>query len=406
MLGRKLDAPGHSLILGDAFAFLAQQEDESVHNLVSDPPYLIGYMGRAWDSSDAGVFFSKLAKEAFRVLKPGGHAALFGHPKKAHRLACTLEDEGFEVREVVHWLYYNGTPASVDMSKVIDAYHGMTDQRPVLGGSALHSRGESLTSHKHPTHASDSKMGRTEDIVVTGPASPDAQIWDGYGTGLSPAIEPVIIVRKPLAHAGPWPHPGRTPAGFRVAMNLLTHSTGAFNIDGCRVPWVGGGSGVWPGPHRYPKAQPGVFVPVGRWPANVVHFRKPSRAEKEAGCESLPVKSGAEVTGRESGSDGIKNFRAGTNRTAKAVRNTHVTVKPIDLMRWLVRLVCAPGTTVIDPFMGSGTTGCAAAFEGVNFIGVEREAESYAIAEARVRHWSKVAEKHRWTDAFGKLPTR
>lgn len=408
---------------------MALLPDNSIDSIVSDFPYFIGFMGRKWDSTHGGrAFFNRMAAEAMRVLKPGGYLLGFGHPKTDHWLKGALEVAGFEIRDVIHWLYYNGNPASVDVSKVMDAAHGM--ERPVLGLSALHSRGRSVCPPKRPHAGGDVGMGPTEGLQVTGPASDDAKRWDQYGTGLSPAIEPIVMARKPCESSPPWPQDSRTPAGWRTAANVLKWGTGAIDIKGCRIPWTGPSSAPWPGPKRSAadirkicrpntngakynaivKNGPGCEAPQvnvdpgGRWPANVYYSKKPSRREKEAGCDRLPARSGADVVGRKEGSTGINNPRAGAGRTAGEIRNTHVTVKPIELMRWLVRLVTPPDGRVLDPCVGSGTTICAALMEGRRSLGIELREEAYAIACARAAHWAEEAEAEAWTSKYGTLP--
>lgn len=227
------------------------------------------------------------------------------------------------------------------------------------------------------------------------PQSPEAVQWNGWGTALKPAQEPAILARKPMV--------GTTTD------NVLCYGTGAINIDACRYRF---GDPSWPGPQdndylgrpgngsgagsgvgseiygarggRDGSLSPGMEI--GRFPANIYACPKASRSEREAGCEALPPVARAETTGRAEGSPGLINGRSG--RTAEGVRNHHPTVKPVRLMRWLVRLVTPPGGVVVDTFMGSGTTGLAAVAEGVNFVGIEREEDFMRIAAARVQHVS------------------
>lgn len=356
---------------GDCLAVLASMEPESVDAIVCDPPYGLspdgkartwddieegrargGFMGKAWDGAVPGV---EWARACLRVLKPGGHLVAFGGTRTVHRLACAIEDAGFEIRDSIAWAYWSGFPKSLDVFKAIDrAAGGERDGAP------------------------------RRDV----PATEDARTWEGFGTALKPAHEPAILARKPLAGT--------------VAANVLEHGTGALNIDGCRFAY---GDPAWPGPNDAvgPRSTAGwqdSYVggslvnpistedPGGRWPANLYACPKPSRAEREAGCERLPGRTGAEATDRTEGTAGLDSPRAGAGRTADRVKNHHPTVKPLGVMRWLVKLVGGhPGRSVIlDPFMGSGTTGCAAMLEGFDFIGIEREPEYIQIAEARIRH--------------------
>ena len=323
-----------TLYRGDCLDVLAAMEPESVDAIVCDPPYGLGFLGRAWDALPPGEDWARLC---LRVLKPGGHLVAFGGTRTVHRLATAIEDGGFEIRDLVSWLYWSGFPKSLDVSKAL----------------------------------------------------PDAAQWEGYGTALKPAQEPAVLARKPLIGT--------------VAANVLEHGTGALNIDGCRFAY---GDEAWPGPQdnddtaRSPALvrntptgigkgleMGGRGSDIGRWPANIYAHPKASRSEREAGCERLPGRTGAEATDRTAGSAGLDNPRAGAGRTADRVKNHHPTVKPIGVMRWLCKLTGGQrGSVILDPFMGSGTTGCAAVLEGFDFIGIEREREYMQICEARIRH--------------------
>lgn len=327
----------HSKVLrGDCVEVLASLEPCSVDACVSDPPYGLGFMGKEWDGTVPGRDF---AEALLRVLKPGAHAALFGGTRTFHRLAVALEDAGFEIRDCLSWLYGTGFPKSLDVAKA-----GAAD-------------------------------------------------WNGWGTALKPAWEPVLLVRKPLAGT--------------VAQSVMAYGTGGLNVDACRIqgskPDTVRGAGGANGRYRPLGAQGRVFDDGrGRWPANVVldeeaaamldatggasrffYVAKPSRAERDLGCDALPIRSGGDATGREDGAPGTQSPRAGAGRTGGA-RNIHPTVKPIALMRWLCRLITPPGGLIIDPFCGSGTTLIAAHEEGFRCIGIERDPEYHAIASARV----------------------
>lgn len=264
--------------------------------------------------------------------------------------------------------------------------------------------------------------GTTHVIPITVPYTPEAQRARGLGTALKPAHEPIVLARKPFAGT--------------VAANVLQWGTGAINVEGCRVATDDGfedqwdkpvstniGAGTYISDGRQHTIDPTAYKPMGgRWPPNLLlsHaadcgdtcipgcavdemerqsgssrmfpcFRyepKPSRGEREAGCEALPTRSGAEAVARDEGSAGTHSPAAGSGRVAERIANVHPTVKSIDLMRWLCRLVTPPAGLVVDPFCGSGTTGCAAVIEGFRFLGMEREAEYVAISQARISHWS------------------
>lgn len=371
---------------GDCTEAMRGMAESSVDSIVTDPPYELGFMGKSWDST--GIACSvEVWREALRVLKPGGHLLAFGGSRTYHRLAAAIEDAGFEIRDQIMWIYGSGFPKSHN-----------------LDGA-----------------------------------------WSGWGTALKPAHEPICVARKPLCGT--------------VAANVLMHGTGALNIDGCRVEPTGesrervseasqerrygdkGGTNF--------TATPGVRGgdPAGRWPANVIHdgseevlqafpdakgqqgdlketgrprlslgrfgdmapprahpariesetsaarffyCAKASRADRNEGLDSLPDRA-----------DGMNSNTSGqhiTRRdgwTPEPVKNHHPTVKPTDLMRYLCRLVTPPGGLVLDPFMGSGSTGKAAILEGFRFVGCELQAEYIEIASARIRH-AAATEQHQY----------
>ena len=347
--------------LGDCVDWLDTLEASSVDAVVCDPPYGLspdgrartwddieagraggGFMGQAWDAACPGTTW---ARAVLRVLKPGGHLVAFGATRTVHRLACALEDAGFECRDTVHWCYWSGFPKDHDVSKAIDRAAGQPGVTHYTGAD-----------HRNQVYGSG--LGGGETTAPYEPATPEARRWQGWGTALKPAVEPAVLARKPL--------------GATVAANVLQHGTGALHIDACRFAprapeWPGPNQGA---PERHGRAQgagrgwfdqqpqsrgqtPGQRL--GRWPANLVHVAKPSRAERERGTDGLPTRTGAEAVGRAEGSAGLNSPRAGAGHSARDVRNFHPTVKPVRLMRWLVRLVTPPGGLVLDPFVGSGS---------------------------------------------------
>jgi len=355
-------------------------EPESVDAIVCDPPYGLGFMGKQWDALPPGEDWARLC---LRVLKPGGHIVAFGGTRTVHALTTAIENGGFEIRDTVSWLYWSGFPKSLDVSKAIDRAAGA--DREVVGLSPHYSEGRTVDNMS----AGGEGGSGQRDRHITAPATEAAKKWNGYGTALKPAQEPAVLARKPLTGT--------------VAGNALRHGTGALNIDGCRFAY---GDAAWPGPGDNPGGRSvGGYTDsaiygtardvlrdieanaIGRWPANIYAHPKASRSEREAGCERLPGRTGAEATDRTEGSAGMDNPRAGAGRTAERVKNHHPTVKPIGVMRWLVKLTGGQrGSVICDPFMGSGTTGCAAVLEGFEFIGIEREPEYMDICEARIRH--------------------
>ena len=367
--------------IGDCVEVLGALPDDCVDAIVTDPPYGLGFMGKAWDKVGP-EFHAAWSAEALRVLKPGGHLVAFGGTRTYHRLACAIEDAGFEIRDSLHWLYGSGFPKSMNVSKAIDKAAGA--ERRVVGVGRYAGKG------RRADNAVYGKATASDNEVVTEPATPEAAQWEGFGTALKPAHEPAVLARKPLSGT--------------VAATVLAHGTGALNIDACRTP--ADAALVRPAIKRggsvamHAGLGAGVQVePAGRWPANVLltdaelgdrarffpcfrYQAKASKREREAGLEDF--EAAPQDPTREAGAPGGDNPR---NRGARARANNHPTVKPIELMRWLVRLVVPPGGLCLDPFAGSGTTGIACALEGVDFAGIEMSPEYAAIAEARIRHW-------------------
>jgi DNA modification methylase len=499
------------IIHDDCLKTLPKLQADSVDAIVTDPPYGLNFMGKDWDRPMAGnAWHEAWAREALRVLKPGAHLLAFGGTRTFHRLTCALEDAGFEIRDCLCWLYGQGFPKSLDVGKAIDKAAGA--KREVIG-----------TYHGATNIARQADTGKfaryepgarfdPEDrrVEATRPATAKAREWDGWGTALKPAWEPIIVARKPL--------------NGTVAENVLKHRTGALNIDGCRIGFRGHADerssktknrhadfrskarenrvygrdgrarcnydapGRWPanvalshtddcrqvghtsvrsaghhparrhagglgtaghkGQERLPeRSSTGEIVgcwecspacPVrildeqsgdvgNRWKHNYgeryttedrqyaggcfggggfrggstyadaggasrfFYCAKASRSERDAGLTKHEVHSGARSARRgESSTRGRQRRRqAACNDDSAAACNTHPTVKPIELMRWLVRLVTPPGGAVLDPFAGSGSTGAAAVIEGARFVGIEREAEYIPIIRARIKHWAR-----------------
>ncbi|CAB4166527.1 AdoMet_MTases domain containing protein [uncultured Caudovirales phage] len=325
------------LIHSDCLEALKNLPDNSVDSVVTDPPYGLSFMGKKWDYD---VPSEEIWAECLRVLKPGGHLLAFAGTRTQHRMAVRIEDAGFEIRDMIAWVYGSGFPKS----------HNLKDQ------------------------------------------------WQGWGTALKPALEPITKARKPLIGT--------------VAENVLAHGTGAINIDGCRVRGgseTGGEKPVYAANHGNAVYGTGMGGGArantdGRWPANLIHDgseevlagfpqssttgvrRQPERVQQDVRATPFTRgKASPEYT--DSGSAARFFYCAKASKRDRDEGNTHPTVKPTDLMRYLVRLVTPPNGTVLDPFMGSGSTGKAAMLEGFNFIGIEREAEYIEIAKARI-NWT------------------
>ena len=389
---------------GDCLEVLAELEACSVDALVTDPPYGLGkpppirevlacwlagetyeakgggFMGKAWD---AMVPPPEVWAAALRVVKPGAWGVVFAGTRTVDLMGISLRLGGWEVRDQIAYLYGSGFPKSVDVLAAIDRAAGV--KREVLGvdhewikrtGHGVSENGIGLTWAKFGS-ASGPNAGK-----ITAPATDAAKRWDGYGTALKPALEPALLVRRPLDgtyadNATRWGVGGLNIDAARVngrwpANVMLGHNEdcGEDCTPGCAVSMLDEQSGTEGGASRF------------------FYTAKPSRSEREAGLDGLPVWTSHEVTNRDPNSAGAKHARSG--KTAQGeIRNHHPTVKPCDLMRHLVQLVTPPATEgrrplILDPFMGSGTTGMAAAGLGLDFIGIDLDPAHVQIARARI----------------------
>lgn len=383
------------LHLGDCIATMRGMPAESVDSIVTDPPYELGFMGKTWDAS--GIAYNvEMWREALRVLKPGGHLLAFSGSRTYHRMVVAIEDAGFEVRDQILWVYGSGFPKSLDVSKAIDKAAGA--EREVVGERTFFGKAAQDWKDKGGDNfnvGGPSSAGLTKTVGITAPATDAARQWQGWGTALKPAHEPICVARKPLVGT--------------VAANVLQHGTGAINVDACRVEGADApegrsrhGGGLMQG-SSYQMPDSVSYMPAGRWPANLIHD---GSDEVLAAFEEFgPVGSNSATPGPKSGAVfgawGEKTPSYGGGRTGNAARffycakasksdrgegNNHPTVKPTDLMRYLCRLVTPPGGLVLDPFTGSGSTGKAAVLEGFRFVGCELSPEYLAIARARIEH--------------------
>ena len=349
---------------GDCREVLQTLPDDSVDAVVSDPPYGLAFMGKRWDYDVPGV---EVWQQCLRVLKPGGHLLAFAGTRTQHRMAVRIEDAGFEIRDMIAWVYGSGFPKSLDVSKAIDKAAG-AERTEVIGVSSVTGArsGSSFDDGCKGNKRTFQNDNRTENLI-TAPATPEAQRWQGWGTALKPALEPITVARKPLIGT--------------VAENVLQHGTGGINVDGCRVGCearpvmvrtetvvaASSMSGQSTG-----ATSSGELTTVGRWPANLIHD------------------GSDEVTGLFPSEDGEKSearffYTAKADKSDRGHGNNHPTVKPQALMRYLVRLVCPPGGVVLDPFGGSGTTAAAARLEQCRSILCELSAEYCDIAVERLR---------------------
>ena len=408
---------GCSILQGNCLDVLPTLESNSVDSIVTDPPYGISFMGKKWDYDVPSV---DVWRECLRVLKPGGHLLSFAGTRTQHRMAVNIEDAGFEIRDMIAWVYGSGFPKSHNVGNAVDKSLGCENRgHAISSGSQIHpttgkprANGELLPKYE----------GRTDE----------GKKWAGFGTALKPAMEPITVARKPLIGT--------------VAANVLAHGCGGLNIDGCRVETEeiitnhsrGEESAISKGKYGDSAAQEThqtAGQQKGRFPANLIHdgsqevlelfpntkgvIRKPtgkgilnpetgwnnnsmtdttvrghndsgsaarffycakaSKQDRDEGCDELPL---SDCGMMEDDNYPIKTGSGNLRETKR--RNNHPTVKPTSLMRYLCKLVTPPGGTILDPFMGSGSTGKAAALEGFRFIGIELEKEYTAIAEKRI----------------------
>jgi DNA modification methylase len=380
---------------GDCLEVLRGMANDSVDSVVTDPPYGLSFMGKKWDYD---VPSADIWRECLRVLKPGGHLLAFAGTRTQHRMAVRIEDAGFEIRDMIAWVYGSGFPKSRNVCLDMDKMEGHGN------------RGHRIAvANRH--HPDGTLEPNGEQLAAYEPKTDAARQWQGWGTALKPALEPLTVARKPLQST--------------VAANVLEHGTGAINIDGCRVPTddkLGGGmvsmgrpkaSEGWDRPWMHDpevterkKIEAASKVAAaeaqGRWPANVIHdgseevvglFPETGKSTGgrigNAGGGSVPnVPTGTFEAGNpgygDTGSAARFFYCAKASKADRDADNNHPTVKPTALMRYLCRLVTPPRGIVLDPFMGSGSTGKAAILEGFQFIGIEREEEYIKIAKARI----------------------
>ena len=359
----------HELHHGNCLDILRTMPDNSIDAVVTDPPYGLSFMGKKWDYD---VPSTEIWAECLRVLKPGGYLLAFAGTRTQHRMAVRIEDAGFEIRDMLAWMYGSGFPKSHNVSKGFDREAGIL--KPEFKGFTV-----AGSSH----NANISKTKPRKGYVPPAPATDAAKQWQGWGTALKPAMEPITMARKPFKAT--------------VAQNVQEWGTGAINIDGCRIgeeviKTVAKQAGQ-SFQHDYNGCEETTHL--GRWPANVMHdgsaeilqgmgeaarfFYTPKacKDDRDDGCEMMDEKQYSH-DGRD------KRLENAYQRNDSKAHNFHPTVKPTDLMRYLCRMVTPTGGVVLDPFTGSGSTGRGAVLEGFRFIGCEMDADYIEIAKARI----------------------
>lgn len=368
------------LLQGDAFFHLTLLDSDSVDSLVTDPPAGISFMGKEWDSNKGGrdewvSWLTEVMRECYRVLKPGAHGLVWAIPRTSHWTATALENAGFEIRDVITHLFGSGFPKSLDISKAIDKAAGA--EREIVGKKSTYRKPQ------EPNGWDCSKRAEFE----TAPATDAAKKWQGYGTALKPASEHWILIRKPLSEK-------------TVVANVLKHGVGGVNIDGCRVEAV-----------DLKAIDLSDRAPTGRFPANLILSHNDDCGDTcsdDCAVRALDEQSGVLRNGGQNyitkgqsifgtqkdlsitkyaGCQGGASrffYCAKASKSDKGADNKHPTVKSTKLMGYLIKLVTPQGGTVLDPFMGSGSTGVAAKAGGFNFIGVEQEQEFFEIASMRI----------------------
>ena len=394
-----------------------------------------GFMGRAWDAWVPGP---ELWREVFRVLKPGGHALVFAGSRTSDLMAISLRLAGFELRDSLQWLYGVGFPKNAAIDKAIDRELGRTEDREVValkkvtGGGRRAVKGTG-TGHGIAEPGIEGREYLPTEIEITRAASEEAQRWVGWGSALKPAYEPILLCRKPIEG--------------NLAQNTLKHGVGGIHIDGCRIPTDDplsnhGRSVDSPIYSPLGSMPPGISPgqELGRWPANVILDERAGEMLDEQAPRTGAVSSVVEASGARSGygwqetsaraqrkrdrlsgasrffycpKASVKEKEAGLEDRAQGVtddgrqtpidnpyqrgktlrKNTHPTVKPLDLMKNCVRLITPEDQVVLDPFAGSGSTLIAAGLEGREYLGIELDPDHVRIAQARLDHWLGTQKK-------------
>ena len=340
-------------MLGDNIESLKKLPENSIDSIVTDPPYGLSFMNKKWDYDVPSVEFWK---EALRVLKPGGHVLSFGGTRTYHRMVVNMEDAGFEIRDQIMWIYGSGFPKSLNIGKSFDKKKG--NEREVIGPG---NSGKDMTGGSYGNQSGKDNM--TFEITK------GSSQYEGWGTALKPANEPICLARKPLSEK-------------TIVDNVIKWGTGGINVDGCRIEYID--------EKDKENAKPGSLNATGN---NSMFGLKSGNEQNEYGRFPANIifdEDSAELLDKQSGISASRFFymakvsKKERNLGLKENKCDHPTLKPINLMTYLCRLITPSNGTILDPFMGSGSTGIAACLEGFNFIGMELDEDYFKIAEARI----------------------
>ena len=399
------------LLKGNNLDLLKTLEDNSIDSIVSDPPYGLSFMNKKWDYDVPSV---ELWKEVLRVLKPGGHVLSFGGTRTYHRMVVNMEDAGFEIRDSISYMYGSGFPKSHNIGKAVYKLSG--NEREVVGikeqtGAKFKEWSNDPNETRWHNQGFNKIDGKEFDITKGNSE------WEGWGTALKPSMELICLARKPLTEKS-------------IAENVLKHGTGGINIDECRIPFDMTDTNPATNPlysqeNNYKMPEPGQesngavsftsskneISTEGRFPANTILecICDEPRTNPECPCYILDKQSKgssrffytAKVSKKERnmGLDGFEDKKSGSyhfrqdasldGKTTQPNKNTHPTVKPINLMTYLCRLITPKGGVVLDMYMGSGSTGISALLEGFNFVGMEMDEDYFNIAEARINNYEQ-----------------
>jgi len=370
---------------GDNRDILKTLADNSIDAIVTDPPYGIDFLGKSWDANTGAL---ETYQECLRVLKPGGHILAFSAARTYHHLAITLEQAGFEIRDQIMWIYSSGFPKSQDVGRMIQRSLGIKKTKPIQNTTL---KSKQLMNEKSGDNINLYANGE-QQVICTDTI---AQKWEGWGSALKPAHEPICLARKPLKQS--------------IVKNVQEWGTGALNIDATRVGEpisytskcaFSNNSSLETENETVSDFEEDVTV-AGRFPSNVLgeiteeyqkyfYCPKVSRQERHIGFEdpgAMFPGSRFDVYMPTAGKTNPETTIEAVEEKLKDKGNNHPTVKPIELMKYLIKLITPPGGVVLDPFNGSGSTGVAAVEMGFDYIGCELDPKYVEISIKRIEAW-------------------